>query len=639
MNSINLKPFIISSSLLLAGLVLTGCGGGGSSNKQESPPVTSVSSSAPATSSSSSSDQTSSSSTSSSSSSTPTSTANTSSSVFTSSSSSTLSTSSSSSSSSTTILNPLATLIRDQGGLFLYEAEAGDISRGGLIGTAQEAYETYQDNAFVSKALKVDTDWMVLGKTGWSQANNTSKVASFEADGSVTTLSNEINNIGTTISIKETFDLAGQNVLSVLQTYPNTKGMLATINPSATFANGAKGYTLNTEAPNAVYSVYYNTGDANGKCWGGEKLASASGGNCLSLDFTKDNNTVEQAVSGYSKIFSENVAINTTGYRAAIIGGMGPNRLEVQIVNDAQKTVKFYESSSGIYNKLLATSTWSEVTLPYLIADNKAVHFTIPESVFIAAEVYLGEENPNVYIAQQNGYLRNLTVTSRPADANEWISFNVTANTSITNATANYLSPLTGSWSFGDGNTLIFINNNTFVHVKSKTDDPNCLIGSALGTYSWNPITFNFSSDLLTDSTASEGAGSCAIGGEFKFKPNNDQLILTNDEGDYIFTKVASPTGLAGSWIFKEGESDYTVLLLTNTQYFLSDYHEAQGYGTESGTYTFNTATNQFTPKVLKDNNDDAGFSDDNNQPRPLVISTDKNSFVIGDDVVFKRVK
>ncbi len=81
------------------------------------------------------------------------------------------------------------------------------------------------------------------------------------------------------------------------------------------------------------------------------------------------------------------------------------------------------------------------------------------------------------------------------------------------------------------------------------------------------------------------------------------------------------------------------MLLFTDTQYFLSDYHADGGYGTESGTYTFNAGTATFTPSVLKDANDDAGFSDRNNTPWSLVISEDNNSFTIGDGYVLKRLK
>ena len=326
------------------------------------------------------------------------------------------------------------------------------------------------------------------------------------------------------------------------------------------------------------------------------------------------------------------------------MGSIGPNVLEIQIINDAQKTVKFYENSSGVYNKLIATSTWQEVTLPYLTTDNKAVHFTFPQSVFDAAYIFIGEDNREFYVTQQNGYLRQvITVDEDPND--ESVFFNATANTSITNATIGYTNPLVGTWKLDDTDTFIFSDNNTFTHVKTVNDDDNCQSGSATGTYSWNPLTFALNVELQTDSTAVEADDSCSIR-KSKLTPNGNTIVLYDreDNKDYTFTKVTSSTGLVGTWVGGTPD-DYTILFFTGTQYFISDYHEDNdGYGTESGTYIYNTGTSQFTPSVLKDNNGYAGFS--NNQQTPLVIAGDNNSFTVGDgfftvgdSVVFKRLK
>lgn len=528
-------------------------------------------------------------------------------------------------------------LVRDEGGAFWYNAEAGNIERGAVIGMANETIEKYEGKAFVAKTPVSDQHAIVLSSAGWAPSKNALKVTAYNDDGSVTTQNTTASNIGETISIKQAFDLSGRNILEFLQSTTNTSGMTSIINPAAVFASGAKGYRTNTIAPRPIYAVYFEPGDANGKCWGGEGLASASGGNCVAIAMISgETRAWESNVSGYSKLFSPDVAINTKDYRAIAMGSIGPNTLEIQIINDAKKTVKFYENSSGVYNKLIATTTWSEVTLPYLTTDNKAVHFTYPESVFAAATVWSGEDNPEFYVTQQNGYLRNFyTVTE--AVNNENVLFNATANTSITNATVGYTNPLVGTWKLNN-DYFIFSDNNAFTQVKTATNDPACTAGSATGTYSWNLITSMGNIELHADSTAVNPDDSCAFSGKGKLTLSGNNISFMGDEGLYTLTKVTSATGLAGTWLLND-EDEYAVLLFTGTQYFLSDYKDGEGYGTESGTYTYNAGTGQFTPTVIKDNNDDKGFSDGNNQPNSLIIAADNNSFTVGDGFVLKRLK
>jgi len=530
-------------------------------------------------------------------------------------------------------------LIRDEGGLFWYNGEAGDLARGTLIGMATVTQEKYENNKFVAKPLDGHEEFIVLSPAGWVPSKDTLKVSAYNADGSVTTQDTAFDSLGGTLSINQAFDLSGRNIVEFLQSTTNVSGLTSIVNPTAVFGSGAKGYRGNTVEQRPIYNVFFEPGDANGKCWGGEGLASASGGNCLNVNMRSgEARTWESNVSGYSKLFSPDVAINTKDYRALIMGSVGPNSLEVQVINDANKTVKFYENSDGVYNRLIATTTWSEVTLPYLTVDNKAVHFTYPESVFAAADVWTGELNPEFYVTQQNGYLRPIfTVDDEPND--ESVFFNATANTSITNAAAGYTNPLVGNWKLNE-DTFIFSDNNTFTHVKAFSDDPNCQVGSAIGTYSWNPLTSMLTVELLADSTAVEADDSCSIEGKLKLTLNGNQIAFTGDGQLYTLTKTTSSTGLAGTWVITEESGDYTILLFTDTQYFISDYDsENDSYGTESGTYTYNAVTGKITPTVLQDNNSDRGFTDSNNQQVPLVIAGDNNSFTTGDGFVLKRLK
>jgi hypothetical protein len=533
------------------------------------------------------------------------------------------------------VVGTAASLIRDEGGLFWYNTEEEDIMRGALIGMATVTEERYEANKFVAKPLKGIEEVIVLSPAGWVPSMDSLKVVAYNDDGSVTTQDTAWDSVGGTLSVKQAFDLSGRNIVEFLQSTTNTSGMTSIVNPAAVFASGAKGYRGNTVEQRPIYNTYFVPADANGKCWGGENLASSSGGNCMSMDmYSGETRTHEPAVSGYNKLFSPDVAINTKDYRAIVVGTVGPNSLEVQIVNDANKTVKFYENSSGVFNRLIATGTWSEITLPYLTSDNKAIHFTYPQSVFAAADVWGGEWNSEFYITQQNGYLRPIYTLNEESN-DESVFFNATANTSITNAAAGYTNPLVGNWKLGD-DYFIFSNNNTFTQVKAATDDPDCVAGSATGTYSWNPLTSMVKVELQADNTAVEQGDSCAFGGKVKLTLTANTMSFTEDGELITLTKTTSTTGLVGTWVFGTA-SDYAILFFTDTQYFLSDYNDEDGYGTESGTYTFNAGTGQLTATVLRDDNGNEGFS--NGGSVPLVIAGDNQSFTAGGGNLFKRLK
>lgn len=624
------KSRLISYSILTFAITLTGCGGGGGGSSKSSTPTSTIPASSVAAVASS----------------TPASVAESSGSsdVATSTSSAAASSlvaaSSTPASSSSSSTNILASLIRDGGGLFGYYSNAGNIRRNALVGSAIETYEIYNGSTYETTLASDASYAYVLTPAGWVMGDYEYKVASFNEDGTITTSNATPWDIGNTLYVDEEIDLTGRNVVEFLDSYLNTQGMLATVNPTASFSSGAKAFFVEHKNDDPIYSVYFDPGREDGKCWwDGGDLVSESGGNCMAVNMTADVNNFEKLVSGYDKLFSTDVAVNTVGYRAVIIGDVGPNKLEMQIINNAQKTVKFYENAPNVnFSRLLATSTWSEITLPYLSTDNKAVYVEVPEEV----QLHIPSVT-SVIFAQQNDFLRPLSVSntnaSEPEESveGENISFNAIANTDITTATTNYINPLVGNWKLGD-DYFIFSNNNTFTQVKAATNDSNCVAGSATGTYSWNPLTSIVNVELQADNTAVEQGDSCAFDGKVELTLTANTMSFTGDGELFTLTKATSSTGLVGTWVRSDAEG-YAVILFTSTQYFLSSYHaEDSGYGTESGTYTFNAGAGQFTPSVLRDHNDDAGFSDDNNQPLSLVIAEDNNSFNI-DGAVLHRLK
>jgi hypothetical protein len=196
-------------------------------------------------------------------------------------------------------------------------------------------------------------------------------------------------------------------------------------------------------------------------------------------------------------------------------------------------------------------------------------------------------------------------------------------------------NPLAGSWTL-NGDTFIFSDNNEFTHIKAFGKNPNCGTGIATGTYTWNAATSAFNVNLFTDATGTE-SGSCSVGGLSKLTLNGSNLLLEIDDDALTFTKNTNiGVGLLGAWVSPDPD-DYAIWFFTETHYFLSDYNPEDGYGTESGTYTYNSITGHITATVLNDGNGEGGLSGASSIP--LVIANDNNSFTIDNEFIAKRLK
>lgn len=160
--------------------------------------------------------------------------------------------------------------------------------------------------------------------------------------------------------------------------------------------------------------------------------------------------------------------------------------------------------------------------------------------------------------------------------------------------------------------------------------DPSGEDGMERGTYKWNPTTQAFSVKTLVDTTGEWGFSNA------KFKTasiSGTKLTIADDSGKFSLKRVEGGSKLVGSWYAKDGAGYAVVTFLSDGKFFMvQDGQPMFGgkTGVERGTYTWNSATKVFTPKVLLDTNGTWGFS--TKYDRTISISGNKLTLnVIGD--------
>jgi hypothetical protein len=199
-------------------------------------------------------------------------------------------------------------------------------------------------------------------------------------------------------------------------------------------------------------------------------------------------------------------------------------------------------------------------------------------------------------------------------------------------------NPLTGSWTL-NGDTFIFSGDNKFTHIKAFGSDPNCGIGIATGTYTWNAETSEFNVTLFSDSTGGGISTTCSVGGLSKLILNSKTITLISDD-EYVFTKDTSITeGIIGGWALNNNKGTI-IIFFTDTHYFLSDYDyqnddDGAKTGNEMGTYIYDAG--MLTVNILINTDGTGGLSDTDSYPIPLSISGD--NLTIEESAVFKRLK
>lgn len=206
--------------------------------------------------------------------------------------------------------------------------------------------------------------------------------------------------------------------------------------------------------------------------------------------------------------------------------------------------------------------------------------------------------------------------------------------------------PLLGSWVInGGGDIFIFSDYKTFTHIKTSTNDPNCQPGIVTATYTWDPQTFQFNLNILSDTTGSDPDDGCAADGNLnRLTINGNTLVLADGAGgtegvnQFSFMKAANTNNLLGTWHLSNKSGDI-VLTFSDTGYFLSsidnqDDGDGATSGTETGSYSLNGSN--LTLQVKTNTDGTGGLSGYANKAISIVVSG--NSLTLDGKMVFQRL-
>lgn len=136
----------------------------------------------------------------------------------------------------------------------------------------------------------------------------------------------------------------------------------------------------------------------------------------------------------------------------------------------------------------------------------------------------------------------------------------VSAEEAVSHFEGSLKDQLLGSWVFeeddGSINVLTFFGEDRYVVTHSSGDDDEQTAGSAeYGSYTWNPASGVFVTELIRETDGSGG-----LHGEDSIKVSVNEDLLEFDFGDESaeFQRVVSETGddLVGAWRFKETRPD-----------------------------------------------------------------------------------
>ncbi len=332
------------------------------------------------------------------------------------------------------IQNPIAgtavELIRDGGGLHNITSRFQGILYTALVGDTT-SYSYYDNGEFVPRESVGYRDY-ILSSEGWVEAAWVDKLSSYNGDGSVTYVDSNADGFKTFIHVTQGFSLAGSNIANLLMANDNTTLVSDIVKPDAVFSEGAAGYRISISYP-LSYSIFLHPGEAGGSCWGPEGSPDEANGNCNMQELRRDNNIFERPIVEYETLFSPDVDINAMGSRSLSVGAVGDNLLVAQLINNSSKTVKYYARGwAGDYASLIATGTWTEITLPNLSENNRAVRFDYPKAVLAVADIW-SQQSYQAYTVQ-DGFVRHLTINPPRAQPSGTLVFNQVAKDDIMKA-------------------------------------------------------------------------------------------------------------------------------------------------------------------------------------------------------------
>ncbi len=509
------------------------------------------------------------------------------------------------------------------GGVYWFEAfEPSEIYYGGFSALNTPEQERYYDGDQFQPLPEYELDGeVVLTATGWVISDDIFQVTALNQDGSVNFGAADAPTNSANAKATQVIDLSGRTISTFFGAYGDTRGLVSQINPASTFAEGALGYRVTIQSINDLYSLWYNTGYDFGNgvvcLWdknGDNQLNDSPtqyGGNCEtvnSIGWNAEGFAQSSAeLTTIASLTSPDLAPGTAGAKLIAIDWPSGEVIGVQLVNDANKTARFYlHNWFDNTQTLLGTGTWAQLTLPNLEGDAaNAIGFEIPASV--RAEGDFDEDERYALFAVHDGFVRrgDKTNAGDVLETSELLINGVAKDNLL--AAFNYQPAIAGAWVIG-GDYVMFRKDGTFAQVKTSNEDPNCQVGFAYGQYSWNPTSGAFSVEIDEDTTAVDPQDSCSVAGIETLTITGTTMTLTEGEDTFELTKITASESapLAGAWAVSEAGDWFT---FTGDNTFIhakieNDDPNCQT-GWANGSFTWNTETGLLSTTVAQDFTDD----------------------------------
>lgn len=510
----------------------------------------------------------------------------------------------------------------EAGGVYWFESyEPSEVYYGGFAAINTPEQEQYYDGNQFQPVPEYELDGqVVLTNTGWVISNDIFQVTAFNDDGSVMFGAADAPTNSANVKATQVFSLAGRTISTFFDAYGDTRGLVPLINPTSTFAEGALGYRITIQSTNELYTLWYNAGydygngivcpwDKNGDGESNDSPASY-GGNCETVNNVywseegwANTSGVIETLAG---LISPDVAPGSAGAKLVTIDWPTGQVIGVQLLDDTNKTAKFYlHDWTENTQTLLGETTWSHLTLPYLEGDAAAaIGFEIPESV--REEGDFDTDERYVVFTEHDGLVRRGEKVSEGEvlETGELLINNIAKNNLL--AAFDYEPAIVGAWNIG-GDYLMFGKGGTFAQVKVSNDDPNCQVGMAYGSYSWNPATGAFSLELDSDTTAVEVGDSCSAQGVESATIEGNSMTMVEGEDTFELTKItpSESAPLAGAWMVGSGN----LFTFTGDNTFVHAKIENDdpdcSIGWANGTFTWDAGTSLFTGTVVQDFTDE----------------------------------
>lgn len=543
-------------------------------------------------------------------------------------------------------LNPseysLAQAVQTGGGIFWFEAESDEVIYGGFTGTEKEKEYYLEGDKFVPVPDSEFTPDLILTAIGWKSANDRLHVETQNADGSITLLATGVPEDQISLKASQTINLAERNIAGFLAGNGNTFNLQELVNPASSFGANALAYRANLVSTSGSYGLWYHPGNETGVCpWDTSKNANDYGGNCETVngwDWSNENHSNSDFIMAFDNLNDiKSPDLNPGEVGAVIIPiswGDGED-IAVQLVDNAQKTARYYRFIGYTTSILIGEGTWSNITLPHLTAQQNGIAIDVPDNVLNQGD--FSSDDRHIIFVEHNGHVRRGYHWSEGETVEAgMLLLNGVAKDNLLQA-LNYKGPQVGSWIDEDNAVITFIDNRRYAITNLNED--HCGDGVEVGYYQLKNGRLH--ADAVVD--VNEGCGIANPEDNLTIEINGNTLTAFDGQDYYLQTRLQN-NGIVGTWINIESEYNGVILsILPNNKFLFSQYgpsNEDGRTGYETGTYTWNSDTNLFVPTVGIDRNGEWGLS----HPRgDIQITVDGDTLTLrieaeGVEVNFSRV-